>query len=236
MTTTLITGANKGLGLETARRLVAAGHTVHLGSRDAARGRAAAERIGARFVQLDVTDDASVAAAVRAVEAAGGLDVLVNNAGVQREMGADRDVIGAADLTAEVMRGTFETNVFGTVRVTHAFLPLLRRSANPVVVNVSSGLASLALVSTPDTPTHAYPGVAYPASKTAVNMLTVQYAKALPGMRINAVEPGYTATDLNAHSGHQSVEEGAEIIVRMAQLGPDGPTGGYFDAKGTLPW
>lgn len=236
MTTTLITGANKGLGFETARRLVAAGHTVHIGSRDAARGRAAAERLGARSVQLDITDDASVAAAVRAIEAEGGLDVLVNNAGIQEEMGPGMAIVGAADTTADMMRATFETNVFGTVRVTHAFLPLLQKSAAPVVVNVSSGLASLALVSTPDTPTHAYPGVAYPTSKTAVNMLTVQYAKAFPGMRINAVEPGYTATDLNLHSGHQSVEEGAEIIVRMALLGPDGPTGGYFDAEGTLPW
>jgi NAD(P)-dependent dehydrogenase (short-subunit alcohol dehydrogenase family) len=134
------------------------------------------------------------------------------------------------------MRRVFETNVFGLVRVTHAFLPLLERSAAPVVVNVSSGLASLATVSTPGSPAYAYPGVAYPASKSAVNMITVQYAKAFPGMRINAVEPGYTATDLNGHTGTQTVEEGAEIIVRMAQLGPDGPTGGYFDARGRLPW
>jgi NAD(P)-dependent dehydrogenase (short-subunit alcohol dehydrogenase family) len=122
------------------------------------------------------------------------------------------------------------------VRVTHAFLPLLRRSAAPVVVNVSSGLASLTRVTTPDTPTYAYPGVAYPASKTAVNMITVQYAKAFPGMRINAVEPGYTATDLNGNTGIQTVEEGAEIIVRMAQVDPDGPTGSFFDAEGSLPW
>ncbi|MBC3840160.1 SDR family NAD(P)-dependent oxidoreductase [Streptacidiphilus sp. 4-A2] len=235
MTTTLITGANKGLGFETARRLVAAGHTVWIGSRDAERGRVAAERLGARLVQLDVTDDASVAAAAKAVEAAGGLDVLVNNAGIESR-GEGNTVVGAAELTAEAMRETFDTNVFGTVRVTHAFLPLLLRSAAPVVVNVSSGLASLTLVSTPGTPTHAYPGVAYPASKAAVNMVTLQYAKAFPGMRINAVEPGYTATDLNGHTGIQTVEQGAEIIVRMAQLGPDGPTGGYFDAEGPLPW
>jgi NAD(P)-dependent dehydrogenase (short-subunit alcohol dehydrogenase family) len=134
------------------------------------------------------------------------------------------------------MRQTFETNVFGTVRVTHAFLPLLQRSAAPVVVNVSSGLASLTEVTTPGTPRYAYPGVAYPASKTAVNMITVQYAKAFPNMRINAVEPGFTKTDLNGNTGIQTVEQGAEIIVRMAQVGPDGPTGGYFDAEGTLPW
>jgi NAD(P)-dependent dehydrogenase (short-subunit alcohol dehydrogenase family) len=236
MTATLITGANKGLGFETARRLIAAGHTVYIGSRDAGRGRRAAEQLGARAVQLDVTDDASAEAAVKAIEADGGLDVLVNNAGIQEEMGDNNVVIGAADLTADVMRQTFETNVFGTVRVLHAFLPLLQRSAAPVVVNVSSGLASLTRVTTPGTPAYAYPGVAYPASKTAVNMITVQYAKAFPNMRINMVEPGFTRTDLNRNTGIQTVEQGAEIIVRMAQVGPDGPTGCYFDAEGTLPW
>ncbi|MFD1662058.1 SDR family NAD(P)-dependent oxidoreductase [Streptomyces caeni] len=235
MTTTLITGANKGLGFETARRLVAAGHTVWIGSRDAERGRRAAERLGVRAVRLDVTDDASVAAAAEAVEAEGGLDVLINNAGIEVR-DADNGVPGAEEVTAGQMRQVFETNVFGAVRVTHAFLPLLRRSAAPVVVNVSSGLASLTRVGTPDTPAYAYPGVAYPASKTALNMVTLQYAKAFPGMRINAVEPGFTRTDLNGNTGIQTVEQGAEIIVRMAQVGPDGPTGGYFDAEGALPW
>jgi len=235
MTRTLITGANKGLGRETARRLVAAGHTVYLGSRDAERGRRAAEELGARAVLIDVTDAASVAAAAKAVEAEGGLDILVNNAGIEGRS-AGNGIIGAAEVTADVMRTVFETNVFGLVQVTHAFLPLLQRSAAPVVVNVSSGLASLARVTEPGTPTYAYPGVAYPASKTAVNMVTVQFAKAFPGIRINAVEPGYTATDLNGHTGTQTVEEGAEIIVRMAQIGPDGPTGGYFGAEGPLPW
>ncbi|MEO3883853.1 SDR family NAD(P)-dependent oxidoreductase [Nonomuraea sp. B5E05] len=235
MTTTLITGANKGLGFETARRLIEAGHTVYAGSRDAGRGRLAAERLGARFVRLDVTDDDSVAAAAKTIEAEGGLDVLVNNAGIE-ERTPDGGVIGPADVTADIMRTTFETNVFGVVRVTHAFLPLLRRSAAPVIVNVSSGLASLTMVTTPNTPTYAYPGVAYPASKSAVNMITVQYAKAFPGMRINAVEPGYTATDLNMRTGTQTVVEGAEIIVRMAQVGADGPTGAYVDVSGTLPW
>jgi NAD(P)-dependent dehydrogenase (short-subunit alcohol dehydrogenase family) len=235
MTATLITGANKGLGFETARRLIAAGHTVYIGSRDAERGRRAAEQLGARVVQLDVTDDASVQAAAKAIEADGGLDVLVNNAGIE-ERGDNNVVIGAADVTADLMRQTFETNVFGTVRVTHAFLPLLRHSAAPVVVNVSSRLASLTEVAAPGTPAYAYPGVAYPASKTAVNMITIQYAKAFPSMRINAVEPGFTKTDLNGNTGIQTVEQGAEIIVRMAQVGPDGPTGGYFDAAGTIPW
>jgi NAD(P)-dependent dehydrogenase (short-subunit alcohol dehydrogenase family) len=235
MTTTLITGANKGLGFETARRLIAAGHTVYIGSRDAERGRRAAARLGARLVVLDVTDDASVEAAAKVIEADGGLDVLVNNAGIEGRT-ADNGVIGAAEVDGDIMRTQFETNVFGVVRVTRAFLPLLLRSAAPVVVNVSSSLGSVTKVSTPGTPQYAYPGVAYPASKAAVNMLTVQYAKAFPGMRINAVEPGYTATDLNGRTGVQTVEEGAEIIVRMAQVGPDGPTGGYFDAAGPLPW
>jgi NAD(P)-dependent dehydrogenase (short-subunit alcohol dehydrogenase family) len=235
MTATLITGANKGLGFETARQLIAAGHTVYIGSRDAERGRRAAEQLGARNVQLDVTNDASVEAAAKAIEADGGLDVLINNAGIETR-GAGNIVIGAADVTADMMRQTFETNVFGMVRVTHAFLPLLQRSAAPVVVNLSSGLASLTRVTDAGTPTYAYPGVAYPASKTAVNMVTVQYAKAFPNMRINAVEPGFTKTDLNGNTGIQTVEQGAEIIVRMAQVGPDGPTGGYFDAEGTLPW
>jgi NAD(P)-dependent dehydrogenase (short-subunit alcohol dehydrogenase family) len=235
MTTTLITGANKGLGFETARRLVQAGHTVYLGSRDAERGRVAAGRLGARPVVLDVTDDASVAAAARTIEADGGLDVLINNAGVEGRT-AGGGVIGAADVTADDLRAVFETNVFGLVRVTHAFLPLLLRSAAPVVVNLSSGLASLARVTAEGTPAYAYPGVAYPASKAAVNMITVQYAKAFPAMRVNAVEPGFTKTDLNHNTGIQTVEEGAEIIVRMAQVAPDGPTGGYFDAGGPLPW
>ncbi|MCX4705409.1 SDR family NAD(P)-dependent oxidoreductase [Streptomyces sp. NBC_01373] len=235
MTTTLITGANKGLGFETARRLIAAGHTVYIGARDAERGRRAAEQLGARLVQLDVTDDASVQAAAKTVEADGGLDVLVNNAGIEARREGN-SVPGAADVTADDMRTAFETNVFGVIRVTHAFLPLLRRSATPVVVNVSSGLGSVTNVCDPATPAYHYPGVAYPASKATVNMITVQFAKAFPAMRINAVEPGFTATDLNGRTGTQSVEEGAEIIVRMAQTGPDGPTGGYFDAEGPLPW
>ncbi|MER6539450.1 SDR family oxidoreductase [Streptomyces sp. 900105755] len=235
MTTTLITGANKGIGHETARQLIAAGHTVYIGARDAERGRRAAEELGARFVLLDVTDDASVEAAAQRIEADGGLDVLVNNAGIETR-NADNSVPTARTVTADQMRNTFETNVFGVVRVLHAFLPLLERSAAPVVVNVSSGLASLTALSDPDHPAHFYPGIAYPTSKTAVNMLTVQFAKAFPALRINSVEPGFTKTDLNGNTGTQTVEQGAEIIVRMAQIGPDGPTGGYFDVNGRLPW
>jgi NAD(P)-dependent dehydrogenase (short-subunit alcohol dehydrogenase family) len=235
VTTTLITGSNKGLGYEAARQLIAAGHTVYAGARDAELGRRAAGQLGARFVQLDVTDDASVAAAAKVIEADGGLDVLVNNAGVEGRT-PDNVVIGAADETAAHMQALFDTNVFGVVRMLHAFLPLLQRSASPVVVNLSSGLSKTADLANPDGPVHFYPGVAYPASKTAVNTITVQYAKAFPAVRINAVDPGYTATDLNGRTGTQTVEEGAGIIVRMAQIGPDGPTGGHFTAGGPVAW
>ena len=235
MTTTLITGSNKGLGYEAARQLIAAGHTVYAGARDPELGRPAAGRLGARFVQLDVTDDASVAAAAKVIEADGGLDVLVNNAGVEGRT-PDNVVVGAADETAAHMQALFDTNVFGVVRMLHAFLPLLQRSASPVVVNLSSGLSKTADLADPAGPVHFYPGVAYPASKTAVNTITVQYAKAFPGVRINAVDPGYTATDLNGRTGTQTVEEGAGIIVRMAQIGPDGPTGGHFTASGPVAW
>jgi NAD(P)-dependent dehydrogenase (short-subunit alcohol dehydrogenase family) len=235
MTTTLITGANKGLGFETARQLVAAGHTVYIGARDPERGRKAAEQVGARFVQLDVTDGASVAAAAKTIEADGGLDVLVNNAGIETRT-ADGGFVPAMEVTAESVQAVFETNVFGQVRVLHAFLPLLERSAAPVVVNVSSGASLMRELANPDSPAYFYPDIAYPSSKAAINMLTVQYSKAFPKVRINAVDPGFTATDLNHHAGHQTVEQGAEIIVRMAQIGADGPTGGFFEAKGTIPW
>jgi NAD(P)-dependent dehydrogenase (short-subunit alcohol dehydrogenase family) len=235
MSTMLITGSNKGLGYEAARQLVAAGHTVYAGSRDPDRGRRAAEQLGARFVQLDVTDDASVVAAAKQIEADGGLDVLVNNAGIEGRT-PDNGVIGPADETAGHMQALFDTNVFGMVRMLHAFLPLLQRSAAPVVVNLSSGLSKTADLADADGPVHFYPGVAYPASKTAINTITVQYAKAFPGVKINAVDPGYTATDLNGGTGVQTVEQGAEVIVRMAQIGQDGPTGGYFDARGQVTW
>ena len=235
MTTTLITGANKGLGKEAARQLIAAGHTVYVGARDEARGRAAAEEIGARFVQLDVTDDASVTAALARIEADGGLDVLVNNAGIEGRL-PDNGIVAPAVTTADHVRQIFETNVFGMVRVTHAFLPLLQKSGNAVIVNLSSGLGSLTDLSNPNSYSHFYPGVAYPTSKAAVNAITIQFAKAFPGIRINAVEPGYTNTDLNGHTGTQTVEEGAEIIVRMAQLAPDDPTGTFVSKHGPVAW
>jgi NAD(P)-dependent dehydrogenase (short-subunit alcohol dehydrogenase family) len=175
------------------------------------------------------------AAAAKAIEADGGLDVLVNNAGIEGRTPGNA-VIGPADETAGHMAALFDTNVFGMVRVLHAFLPLLQHSAAPVVVNLSSGLSKTADLADPDSPVHFYPGVAYPASKAAVNMVTVQYAKAFPGIKINAVDPGYTATDLNGGTGTQTVEQGAQIIVTMAQAGPDGPTGRHFDANGPVAW
>jgi len=235
MTTTFITGANKGLGYETARRLIAAGHTVYLGARNPALGREAADRLSARFVEIDVTDDFSVAAAAKEVAALGGLDVLINNAGVEGRTSVG-DFIVPRNTTAQNMLDVFDTNVFGVVRVLHRFLPLLEKSGSPVIVNVSSGLGLTRGLIDPASAAHFYPAVAYPASKAAVNMITVQYAKAFPDIRINAVEPGYTNTDLNYHSGTQTVEQGAEIIVRMAQINQDGPSGGFFDANGSIAW
>ncbi|MEU9360012.1 SDR family NAD(P)-dependent oxidoreductase [Streptomyces sp. NPDC048301] len=231
MTTTLITGANKGLGYETARRLVEAGHTVYVGARDVRRGEEAATRLGARFVQLDITDEESVQAAADFVtKDAGRLDVLVNNAGI---VGVRKPI---GETSGADMRRTFETNVFGAVRVTRAFLPLLEAGTESVVVNVASGLGSLAATNDPDRIEYTVASLDYTSSKTALVMVNSQYAKAYPGIRFNAVDPGYTATDLNGNSGHNTVEEGADIIVRMALIGPDGPTGGFFDAEGVAAW
>ncbi len=227
----MITGANKGLGREAARQLIAAGHTVYIGSRDERRGKETTDQLGARLLVLDVTSDESVQAAAGQVRAeAGHLDVLVNNAGIPGGWKAP------ADVTAADLQALYDTNVFGVVRVTHAFLPLLEASDAPVIVNVSSGLGSLAVTTNPERMESQFPTVAYGSSKAAVNMLTSQYAKAFPAIRVNVVDPGYTATDLNGHRGTQTIEEGAEIIVRMARIGPDGPTGGYFDRHGPVPW
>jgi NAD(P)-dependent dehydrogenase (short-subunit alcohol dehydrogenase family) len=230
MPTTLITGANKGLGYEAARRLLAAGHDVWVTARDRDRGLAAADALGARFVQLDVTDDASVATAADHVAAETGLDVLVNNAGI---VGAR---VPVERTTAADLRAVCETNVFGIVRVLGAFVPLLARSENPVVVNVSSGMGSLGVTSDADRIESRIVSLAYASSKTAVNMLTSQYAKAYPQIHINAVDPGYTATDFNGHSGFQSVEEGTDAIVRMASIDATGPTGAFVDRHGNVPW
>jgi NAD(P)-dependent dehydrogenase (short-subunit alcohol dehydrogenase family) len=234
MTTTLITGANRGLGYETARRLIEAGHTVYIGARDPERGKQAAADLGAHYLTLDVTSDESVDAAAEQFAAeAGQLDVLINNAGIP---GPRKD---ARDLTADDFHQVFDLNVYGPVRMIRRFLPLLERSDNPVVVNVSSGLGSIATAVDPDAVSTVpvwVPAPAYGASKAALNMLTVQYARQLPNLRINTVDPGYTATDFNGRSGYQTVEEGAEIIVRLATIGRDGPTAEYLSLHGTVPW
>ena len=231
MTITLISGANKGLGLETARRLALLGHTVYLGARDREAGERAAADVGGTFVPLDVTDDESVAGAVEFVEAREGvLDVLVNNAGISGGR------IPALETTADDVARVFATNVLGIVRVTHAFVPLLDRSDAPVIVNVGSGMGSLTVTTDPSRFESTLTGLAYPASKAAVSMITSQYAKALPRFRVNVVDPGYTATDLNGHRGTQTVEEGATAIVAMASIGADGPTGTFVDRSGTVPW
>ncbi|MFJ4593775.1 MULTISPECIES: SDR family NAD(P)-dependent oxidoreductase [unclassified Kitasatospora] len=230
MTTTLITGATRGIGLEAARQLAGAGHTVYLGARDLERGRETAERIGARAVQLDVTSEESVQAAARLIrEEAGRLEVLVNNAGVPGRWNPP------AEITADDMETVYATNVFGLVRVTHAFLPLLEAADHPVIVNVSSSGGSLARCSDPAGLEATFPMVAYCSSKSAVNMITVQYANAFPDMRINAVHPGSAATDFNPR-GTVSAEQCAKIIVRMATVAPDGPTGGFFEEEGPVPW
>ncbi|MET0819375.1 MAG: SDR family NAD(P)-dependent oxidoreductase, partial [Aeromicrobium sp.] len=203
MTITLITGANKGLGLETARRLAEHGHTVLVGARDEQAGRAAAESVGGRFVQIDVTDDDSVARAAADVQQhEGALDVLINNAGIAGAMGEADDLTGAAVLRV------LDVNVVGAVRTTRAFLPLLEASADPVIVNVSSGMGSLELTHDLSRAESHVVAPAYTSSKAALIMLTTQYAKAFPGIRVNAADPGYTATDLNGNSGPQTVTEG----------------------------
>ena len=228
MTVTLISGANKGLGRETARRLIEKGHTVYIGARSAERGEAAASELGGRFVQLDVTNDASVDDAIGVInELEGHLDVLVNNAGIS----------ASAEVEIPVALRVFDTNAIGIIRVTQAALPLLHISDNPVVVNVSSALGSFWAVTNPERRQFHFPSIIYGASKAAVSMLTVQYAKAFPEIKFNAVEPGFTATDLTPMSAAgQPVEEGAEVIVRMATIGKDGPSGTFQENEGELGW
>ena len=227
MTVTLITGANKGLGRETARQLIERGHTVYIGARSIERGETAASELGARFVQLDVTDDASVESAMGVIEEREGhLDILVNNAG-----------IGLVALNGPDALKVFDTNTIGVIRVTQAALRLLRKSENPVVVNVSSALGSFWAVTNHERPASHVPAIVYGASKAAVSMLTLQYAKALPDIKFNAVEPGHTATHLGGGGGGgRPVEEGAEVIVRMASIGKDGPTGTFQEDAGELAW
>jgi NAD(P)-dependent dehydrogenase (short-subunit alcohol dehydrogenase family) len=228
VTVTLITGANKGLGYETARQLIERGHRLYLGARNVDRGAAAASAVGGHFVPLDVADDSSVETALSVIaKNEGHLDVLVNNAGIS----------AVGDVTGPVALSVFDTNVIGVIRVTQAALPLLELSENPVVVNVSSSLGSFWAVTNPVRRQFHFPSIIYGSSKAAVSMLTVQYAKTFPGIKFNAVEPGFTATDLTPFSGAgQPVEKGAEVIVRMATIGKDGPTGSFQEGAGELGW
>lgn len=242
MTTTLVTGATRGIGREVARRLAAAGHTVYLGARDLGRGADVAAAIGAVPIRIDATDTASIeAAASRIRDEAGGLDVLVNNAGIAGEQRRP------GEATIQDLRTVLETNVIGAAAVIGAFTPLLEASAAPVVVNVSSAVGSLTLNTNPDS---RWTMLAYPMSKAALNMLTVQYARAFPRWRINSATPGLTLTEFTGPldaapdieqlraAGMQvnTVEEGAEVIVRLASIGPDGPTGTFEGNDGPVPW
>jgi NAD(P)-dependent dehydrogenase (short-subunit alcohol dehydrogenase family) len=234
----LITGANKGIGLEIARQLGRQGVTVLVGARDAGRGREATERlrsegIDAYLIPLDVTSQAAIDQAARRLEEEfGRLDILVNNAGIFI------DDAPPSGLDIEVLRRTYETNVFGPVAVTKAMLPLLRKSSAGRVVNMSSGLWSLTLASEPGWEFAGINLLAYNSSKSALNAVTVQIAKELRDtpIKVNAADPGYTATDLNNHQGTRDVEQGARAAVRLATLPADGPTGGFFDEDGPLPW
>jgi NAD(P)-dependent dehydrogenase (short-subunit alcohol dehydrogenase family) len=231
MTTTFITGANKGLGRETARRLIELGHTVLVGARDPEAGAAAAGALGARFVQIDVTDDESVAAAAADVEKhEGSIDVLINNAGIPGPAG------DPSELTGHDVLSVFDVNLAGVVRATTAFLPLLRRSPDPVIINVSSAMGSLAATHDPARPESGVIAPVYTSSKAALTMLTTQYAKALTGIRVNAADPGYTATDLNGNSGPQTVTEGTDAIVALATEGPGHGTGRFVDRDGEIAW
>jgi NAD(P)-dependent dehydrogenase (short-subunit alcohol dehydrogenase family) len=250
MTTTiaLVTGANKGIGLETARQFGARGFTVLAGARDKERGLAAERELragggDARFVLLDVTLDASVREAADWIEREyGRLDILVNNAGIARG-----DPPSQTDL--DVMHEVYEVNVFGVIRVTNAMLPLARRAPAARIVNVSSEVGSISSMTDPASPLGQMPAsLAYPSSKAALNMITAIYARDLRDtpIKVNAANPGYTKTDLNRNSGFRSVTEGAEATVYLATLPADGPSGilwghlwsadGPADAYGRLPW
>jgi len=242
----LVTGANKGIGLETAKRLAAMGFKVWLGARDADRGEAAAqalrgEGLDVEWLELDVTSDDSVATAVKTVAArAAGLEVLVNNAGIAPgyidALGPDgRYERPPSREDVADMKATYDVNVFGPVRVTQAFLPLLLAAPAARIVMVSSYLGSLARAAGSSQSPNV---MGYGSSKAALNAVALAFARELAphGIMVNAAAPGYTATDLNAHRGGRTVQQAAEIIVRLATLEAGGPTGGYFDENGALPW
>jgi NAD(P)-dependent dehydrogenase (short-subunit alcohol dehydrogenase family) len=233
----LVTGANRGIGFETASGLGRAGWRIGVGARDRKRGDEAVhtlrgEGIDAFTVPIDVTDDESVGAAVRVLEEEGGLDVLVNNAAI-----AGGVPVPPSETVIGSVREVMETNVLGVVRVINAMLPLLRRSSAPRIVNMSSSVGSLALRSNPDIPLGPM-DVSYSASKAYLNAVTVAYANELrgTGILVNSACPGYVATGLNGFSGFRTPAEGASIAVRLATLGDDGPTGGFFNDEGAVPW
>ncbi|AVQ34804.1 SDR family NAD(P)-dependent oxidoreductase [Staphylococcus kloosii] len=233
MKITLITGGNKGLGFETARALKEQGHKVYIGSRNAQRGQQAAQQLGVNYVVLDVTDDDSVNNAVATIEQQEGrLDVLINNAGISGGFTKPRDI------TATDMEQVYNTNVFGLVRVTNHFIPLLENSEQPIIVNVSSGLGSFGMVNDNSKAESKVNSLAYCSSKSAVTMLTVQYAKDLTHMQVNAADPGSTNTDLvgDASNNAKPATEGIKPIVKLATIDKDGPTGTFIDGDGPMPW
>jgi NAD(P)-dependent dehydrogenase (short-subunit alcohol dehydrogenase family) len=245
----LVTGANQGIGLQIAKDLAAENFTVLVGSRDLAKGEAAAKTIDgdAHALQLDVTDQASIAAAAERIRRElGRLDVLVNNAAISNtglKPGMTIEEYSKSTrpsiVSLDEVRAVWETNVFGVLAVYQAMLPLLREAPVARIVNVSSGVGSLTRNSDPAAPYRPMFGPVYPASKTALNAMTLAMAIELEstGIKVNAACPGFTKTNLNNYLGTQTVEEGAVEAVRLALLGPDGPTGTYSNAKlGQLPW
>ena len=238
----LVTGGNKGLGLEAARRLGEDGWTVFLGSRDEGRGQIAAETLAAAgvdvvLVPLDVTVDESVRRAVELVRRhTDRLDVLINNAG------ASGNVVPPAEAAADEVHSVYDTNVYGPIRVTHAFLPLLQAASCPRVVMVSSAGGSFTVVTDPQQPVATMHELAYSSSKAALNMVTLRYAQALPGIKFNVATPGevanrtFAATDMNHHTGQLTVTEGTDSIVELATIGADGPTGIFIDRLGPVGW
>jgi NAD(P)-dependent dehydrogenase (short-subunit alcohol dehydrogenase family) len=235
----LVTGANKGIGYETARRLAGQGITVLLGARDEKRGSEAAAKLQAegldvQFLRLDVNDTATHKAAHGFIEDKfGKLDILVNNAAVALDLNQK-----PSEVDMQTLRKTFDTNFFGVVAVTQALLPLIRKSDAGRIVNVSSGLGSLTQHSDPNWAFYPVKLLAYNTSKTALNAFTVTLAYELKdtAIKVNSADPGYTATDLNSNSGYRTVEQGATVIIELATLPADGATGSYFDDQGVLPW
>lgn len=233
MRVVLITGGNKGLGYEAAKALKALGYKVYIGSRDENRGMKAARDIGVECVELDVTVVETLRNAAHTIrEKEGRLDILINNAGISGSFKKPEQITGA-----DVER-VYDTNVLGVVRTTHMFLPLLEQSAQPVIVNVSSGLGSFGMVTDPNTQEYHVNSLAYCSSKSAVTMLTVQYAKGLPHIQINAADPGATNTDLvgDASNNAKPVTEGVKAIINLATIDKDGPTGTFQNADGEIPW